>query len=72
MSADSITRKAIKEGGGPTALGRKLGISQQAVQQWRRVPAVHCLAVESITGISRYDLRPDIYGRNEGNGHRAA
>lgn len=45
-----------------TKLGRELGISRQAVEQWRMVPPGRVLAVERLTGISRYDLRPDIYG----------
>lgn len=39
-----------------------LGITPGAVSQWRRVPAERVLDVERITGISRHDLRPDIYG----------
>ncbi|MGF7202329.1 DNA-binding transcriptional regulator YdaS (Cro superfamily) [Sphingobium olei] len=31
----------------------------------RPLPAEHVLAVEEATGISRHDLRPDIYPRDE-------
>lgn len=57
-----ITIKAIECGGGATALSKKLGVTRQAVEQWDKVPARHCLAVEEVTGISRHELRPDIYG----------
>lgn len=53
---------AIKVAGGPSSLSRKIGISPQAIGQWRQIPAERVLDVERITGISRHDLRPDIYG----------
>lgn len=53
--------KAIEAAGGATALGLALRISQEAVSQWRRVPAARVLDVERVTGISRHELRPDIY-----------
>ena len=58
-----ITEKAIKAAGGGALLSRKLGsrISRHAIYQWSRVPAEHVHAVESITGISRQKLRPDLY-----------
>lgn len=37
-------------------------ITTSAVAQWSRVPGSRCLAVESLTGVSRYKLRPDIFG----------
>jgi hypothetical protein len=39
----------------------QLGVTRAAVTKWKRVPAERVLAVEAITGISRHDLRPDIY-----------
>lgn len=42
-------------------LSRHLGISEQAVGQWRRVPIHQVFQVERITGIPRERLRPDIY-----------
>lgn len=55
---------AISEAGGASKLARALGITRQAVEQWkgRGVPPEHVLAIEKITGVSRYALRPDIYG----------
>jgi DNA-binding transcriptional regulator YdaS (Cro superfamily) len=44
------------------ALAKRLGICHQALSCWERVPARHCLAMEEMSGVSRYELRPDIYG----------
>jgi DNA-binding transcriptional regulator YdaS (Cro superfamily) len=58
-------KRAVKIAGGQTALGRACGKKQQHVWNWlnksRRVPAEDVLAVEAATGVSRHDLRPDIY-----------
>ena len=53
---------AISVAGSMTALADHLGITPQAVARWRNVPAARCLEVERLTGISRHQLRPDIYG----------
>lgn len=55
-------KEAINRADGTSALARALGISQAAVSQWRQVPVNRVLDVERITGVSRHDLRPDIYG----------
>jgi DNA-binding transcriptional regulator YdaS (Cro superfamily) len=67
--------EAISKAGGPTKLGRALGITRQAVEQWkgRVVPPEHVLAIEKLTGVTRYELRPDIYGPPPTNPkHRAS
>ncbi len=48
-------------------LAAQLGISASAVWQWRtsQIPANRVLAVEKLTGISRHDLRSDIYPRED-------
>lgn len=49
--------------GGPAALAKAIGgVSPQAVSQWKKVPAERVLDVERLTGISRHDLRPDVFG----------
>jgi DNA-binding transcriptional regulator YdaS (Cro superfamily) len=58
---------AIEKVGGQSAMGRLVGFSQAAVWKWVRqgkaLPAEHVLKVEAATGISRHDLRPDLYPR---------
>lgn len=54
-------QKAIESAGGLNCLARSLGVSYQAIQQWDRVPAERVLAVEQASGVSRHELRPDIY-----------
>jgi DNA-binding transcriptional regulator YdaS (Cro superfamily) len=56
--------RAVKASGGQRALARALGIYPQAVNKWvkaQRVPAERVLQLESLTGVSRHDLRPDLY-----------
>jgi DNA-binding transcriptional regulator YdaS (Cro superfamily) len=63
MQRNAALTEAIERAGGLQALGRMLGISKQAIDQWRRVPAERVLEVERLTGISRYQLRPDVFGK---------
>jgi DNA-binding transcriptional regulator YdaS (Cro superfamily) len=58
--------RAVEVAGGQQALAEKLGVKYQAVQKWIRgvVPAERVLAIEEATGISRHELRPDIYPRD--------
>lgn len=53
--------KAIEAAGGVNALGRKLGITGQAVQAWKDIPLKRIVDIERVTGISRKKLRPDIW-----------
>jgi hypothetical protein len=53
---------AVAAAGSLTVLAGKLGLTLQAVCQWDEVPPERCLDVERVTGVSRHDLRPDIYG----------
>ena len=61
--ADSILAHVIAAAGGPSALARALGISPQAVCQWKRVPPLRAQAVHDVTGIPPAVLRPDIFGK---------
>jgi DNA-binding transcriptional regulator YdaS (Cro superfamily) len=78
MEPSSITslQKAIAVAGGQLALARKLGLKQGHIWWWlnrsKRVPAKQVLAIEAETGISRYELRPDVYGPAPSNEDRAA
>src|SRR5262249_28268912 len=55
--------RAIEKAGSMGKLARMLGISQQAVSQWREVPTRHIIAIETATGVPREILRPDLYRR---------
>lgn len=54
-------RRAIKSCGGLDKLAAPLGITAQAVSQWDEVPPRRVLAVERVSGVSRHELRPDLY-----------
>lgn len=54
--------KAKKAVGSSKELARRIGVTPQAVSQWDEVPVSRVLAVERETGISRHELRPDVYG----------
>jgi DNA-binding transcriptional regulator YdaS (Cro superfamily) len=59
-------QQAIERVGGQRELGRRLGVSYQAIQTWlqSQVPAERVLTIERLTGVSRHALRPDIYPRD--------
>lgn len=70
-------KRAIAAAGGQVALAKILGLkSQGSISNWihrnERVPAEHVLAIERATGVSRHDLRPDIYPRERRNQQLAA
>ena len=60
-------RTAVSRAGSQSAFARLIGVTPQAVQKWvalkRQLPPTYVLAAEAGTGISRYDLRPDVYGQ---------
>jgi DNA-binding transcriptional regulator YdaS (Cro superfamily) len=67
----SALDRAKQRTGGATGLAQALNaladadskrITPQAISQWKRVPPERCLEVERVSGVSRYELRPDVYG----------
>ncbi|CDP50684.1 hypothetical protein [Devosia sp. DBB001] len=57
-----IVEEAAGKVGGLVALATELGIKHQALYSWKRVPADRVLEIERITGVSRHELRPDVFG----------
>lgn len=45
-----------------TDLANEIKVHPSTILTWKQVPPVYCLTIERVTGVSRYDLRPDIYG----------
>ena len=56
---------AIAQCGGVSALAECLEISSQAISQWECCPGLRVLEVERYSGVSRHDLRPDLYPREQ-------
>ena len=57
---------AVGAAGGQVALAKLLGVNPSLISQWvtgrLKVAARHCLAIEAATGVSRHELRPDVFG----------
>ncbi|MDF0489186.1 YdaS family helix-turn-helix protein [Sphingomonas sp. H39-1-10] len=63
--SDSALARAVRIAGSQSAFARLIGRAQQTVYDWlsndKPLPAEHVLNVEARTGISRHELRPDLY-----------
>ena len=57
--------EAIRAAGGVGELARQIGISQPSVSNWIRIPAERVISVETVTGVDRAVLRPDLYGNTK-------
>lgn len=65
MDTQTPLELAIERVGSQQALADALGIKSPSITDWHRrgkIPAERCLAIESLTGISRHALRPDVFG----------
>ena len=63
-ASESVVARAVRVAGSQSALGRLLGKRQSTIQGWLktgRVSPEYVLQVERVTGISRHELRPDLY-----------
>lgn len=61
----SALDRAVQSAGSQQALAQLLGIKPPSVSGWYdrcRVPAERCIAIEMATGVSRHQLRPDVFG----------
>lgn len=65
ISTQEALQRLEAAAGSQSALARALGVSQPTVWHWlnvtRRIPAEKVLKAESLYGVSRHELRPDIY-----------
>lgn len=68
--------RAIGILGGQTRAARALGVSQPSVWNWlrnmKKAPPEKVLAIEAATGVSRHDLRPDLYPPTKAKKRKAA
>jgi len=67
----TVVEKLKNAGWGPVRLSDALGIKPQAISQWKQVPADRVLQVEALTGLSRHELRPDVFGPKKAAEHAA-
>jgi DNA-binding transcriptional regulator YdaS (Cro superfamily) len=58
---DPIILDVYRAYGTAAALAKELGVSRQAVCQWRRIPLKYVRRIASFTGLSPAVLRPDVY-----------
>ncbi|KZN65275.1 hypothetical protein N473_01515 [Pseudoalteromonas luteoviolacea CPMOR-1] len=67
MSGKAL-KAAISIAGSQTKLAGQLpGVAQQNISYWLKrggiVPAEHVIEIEKVTGVSRAELRPDLFGQ---------
>ena len=64
-------RRAVEKLGSQAAMAELCMVTPTAVWKWldqgKALPAEHVLRAERETGVSRHDLRPDIYPRETGS-----
>ena len=66
MSKPKVFDRIVQAVGTQRELAKALGVRPQSLTKWKnsgRVPANRVLEVERITGISRHEIRPDVFGR---------
>lgn len=64
MSSAAMQRavdEAVRRKGSRTAVAAALGITRQAMDDWDQVPVKRAAALEHLSGVSRCEMRPDIW-----------
>ena len=51
----------VSKAGSIAALAGHLGLTRSAICQWDKIPAERVVRVETVTGVPRSQLRPDLY-----------
>lgn len=65
MDSQTPLQKAIVAAGSQQNLASQLGIRSASISEWKsrgRIPVERVRSIESVTGISKHELRPDIFG----------
>lgn len=52
-------KQVIERAGGAAHIAQVLGITRQAVHQWRKIPIDRVLTIERLSGVNRREIRPD-------------
>lgn len=69
MKNNPLVAALARHEGNYSALARTLGVSRQRLQHWLNagtpIPAELVINAEKALGVSRHDLRPDIYPRED-------
>lgn len=61
----NLVEKAVTAAGGIAAVAEHFEIHYQAVQQWvskNRIPAERVIEMERLSGVSRHELCPKVFG----------
>jgi DNA-binding transcriptional regulator YdaS (Cro superfamily) len=63
MTPEAALQKAVEICGGEAELARRIGITVQAVNQWKVAPPRRVLQIEEATGgqVTKEQLCPDMY-----------
>lgn len=65
MTNEIALKKAIRLAGGQSRLAAALGIKQPSISEWLKrgqVPVERVARVADLVGMTREELRPDIFG----------
>lgn len=69
-------KRAVEIAGGQTALAKKLGITQARVWNWlnrdKVLPGEFAIPIERVTGVTKHELRPDLYPEDAPKRRRAS
>jgi len=58
---DLVMRTIYEQRGLGKRISKELGLTYQAVSQWKRVPAEHVQAIAAMLDLNPEDIRPDIF-----------